>query len=435
MIARLLALVFLLASPAMAQNDGVALSPGQRDGAPITAITNGRIATMGPAGTIARGTIVIRDGRIAAVGPSAVVPAGATIVDAGGRIVTPGLIAAGTGLGLIEVRSVGAANDRQQRNAGLSAAFDAGDGLNPDSVLIPVARRGGITRAITVPLYDDAPNRALLFAGQAAAVSLGGAPMLMRRGVAMVLEMGEAGAERAGGARAAELTALRAIFADVRNFARRRAAFDRGETRDYALSRADLEALVPVVEARMPLLVSVNRASDIRDVLALAREERLRIILEGAAEGWRVAPQIARAGVPVVLTPVENLPSSFESLGATLDNARRLQAAGVLIAFQGNGNHRERELRYNAGNAAATGLAWEQALAAITINPARIFGLAASIGSIEPGKLADIVIWNGDPLDTLGRPAAVYVGGVAQPMTSRQTELRDRYLRPAGGTP
>jgi imidazolonepropionase-like amidohydrolase len=420
MIARLFALFFLLASPALAQN---------------VAITNGRIVTMGPAGTIERGTVLIRDGRIAAVGASVAVPAGAAIVDAGGRIVTPGLIAAGTGLGLVEIRSVGATNDRAQRNAAISAAFDAGDGLNPDSMLVPVARRGGITRAITVPLYDDAQGRDLLFAGQAAAVSLGGAPMLMRRGVAMVLEMGESGAERAGGARAAELTALRAIFADVRDFARRRAAYDRGETRDHALSRADLEALVPVVEGRMPLLVSVNRASDIRDLLALAREERLRIVIEGAAEGWRVAAEIARAGVPVVLTPVDNLPASFESLGATLDNARRLQAAGVTIAFQGNGNHRERELRYNAGNAAATGLAWELALAAITINPARIFGLAAAIGSLEPGKEADLVIWNGDPLDTLGRPAAVYVRGVAQPMTSRQTELRDRYLRPAGATP
>ena len=420
MIARLLAALSLLAIAAAAQ-------------AQTVAITNARIVTMGPAGTIADGTVVMRDGRIVSVG-SAAVPAGARIVDAGGRTVTPGLIASGTGLGLIEVRSVGAANDRAQRMSRISAAFDAGYGLNPDSILVPVARLGGITRAIDVPLYDNAPNRDLQFAGQAAAVALAG-EMLMRRGVAMVLELGEGGAERAGGARGSALVALRAALADVRDFARRRAAYDRGETRDYALSRADLEALVPVVEGRMPLLVSVNRASDIREVLALGRELGLRLILEGAAEGWRLAPEIARARVPVVLTPVENLPASFESLGATLENARRLHAAGVTIAFQGNGNTRERELRYNAGNAVATGLPWEAGLAAITINPARIFGLSGAIGSIEPGKEADLVIWDGDPLDTLGRPTAIFIRGQAQPMRSRQTELRDRYLPSSGGRP
>lgn len=416
MIARLFALLALVAAPAAAET---------------IAVTNARIVTMGPAGTIERGTIVLQGGRIAAVGANVAVPADARVIEASGRIVTPGLIAANTGLGLIEVRSVEAANDRAADMAGVSAAFDAGDGLNPDSLLIPVARLGGITRAITTPAYDDSPGREMLFAGQAAAVALGG-PMLVRRGVAMVLEMGDAGAERAGGARAAELVALRANLAEVRDYARRRAAYDRGETRDYSLSRADLEALLPVVEGRVPLLVSASRASDIRAILTLAREERLRIILEGAAEGWRVADELARANVPVLLTPVDNIPASFEALGATLDNARRLQAAGVLVAFQGNGNHRERELRYNAGNAVAAGLPWEQGLAAITINPARIFGLADRVGSLETGKDADLVIWDGDPLDTLGRPGAIFIRGETQPMTSRQTLLRDRYM-PSGG--
>jgi imidazolonepropionase-like amidohydrolase len=415
-IARLFALLVLAAAPATAET---------------VAVTNARLVTMGPAGTIERGTIVLRDGRIAAVGANVAAPADARVIDAGGRIVTPGLIAANTGLGLIEVRAVEAANDRAADMAGISAAFDAGDGLNPDSLLIPVARLGGITRAITTPAYDDSPGREMLFAGQAAAVALGG-PMLVRRGVAVVLEMGDAGAERAGGARAAELVALRATLAEVRDYARRRAAYDRGETRNYSLSRADLEALVPVVEGRMPLLVSASRASDIRAILVFAREERLRIILEGAAEGWRVADGLVRANVPVLLTPVDNIPSSFETLGATLENARRLQAAGVLVAFQGNGNHRERELRYNAGNAVAVGLPWKQGLAAITINPARIFGLADRVGSLETGKDADLVIWDGDPLDTLGRPSAIFIRGEAQPMTSRQTLLRDRYM-PSGG--
>lgn len=417
MIARLFAVLALVAAPAAAET---------------VAVTNARIVTMGPAGTIERGTIVLQGGRIAAVGANVAVPADARIIEAAGRIVTPGLIAANTGLGLIEVRAVEAANDRAADMAGVSASFDAGDGLNPDSLLIPVARLGGITRAITTPAYDDSPGREMLFAGQAAAVALGG-PMLVRRGVAMVLEMGDAGAERAGGARAAELVALRANLAEVRDYARRRAAYDRGETRDYSLSRGDLEALLPVAEGRMPLLVSASRASDIRAILTLAREERLRIILEGAAEGWRVADELARADVPVLLTPVDNIPASFEALGATLDNARRLQAAGVLVAFQGNGNHRERELRYNAGNAVAAGLPWEQGLAAITISPARIFGLADRVGSLETGKDADLVIWDGDPLDTLGRPSAIFIRGEAQPMTSRQTLLRDRYM-PSGGS-
>lgn len=407
------ALAFACAVPAAAQT---------------VAITGGRVITMGPAGEIERGTVLISGGRITAVGANVVVPPDAKIVDATGKIVTPGLVAAGTALGLIEVRSVETTDDRGTSANDLSAAFDAGYGLNPDSLLIPVARLGGITRAIATPAYRDGSDRELLFAGQAAAVVLDGRSMLMKRGVAMVLDMGDAGAERAGGARAAELVALRALFAEVRDYAARRAAYDRGETRDYTLSRADMDALIPVVEGRMPLLVSVNRAADIRDALALGREERLRLILENASEGWRVADEIAASKVPVLLTPVENIPASFEMLGATLTNAARLAAAGVTIAIEGNGNHREREMRYNAGNAAANGLDRQTALAAITINPARIFGLADRIGSLEAGKEGDVVIWDGDPLDTLTRPTAVFIRGAAQPMTSRATELRDRYL-------
>ncbi len=410
--ALVLTLVFACSAPAAAET---------------VAITGGRVITMGPAGEIDGGSVVIRDGRIVAVGADIAIPAKAKIVDATGKIVTPGLVAAGTALGLIEVRMVETTDDRGTDASDLSAAFDAGYGLNPDSLLIPVARLGGITRAITTPVYQDRSNRELLFAGQAAAVVLDG-PMLMKRGVAMVLDMGDAGAERAGGARGAELVALRALFAEVRDYRARRAAYDRGQTRTYTLSRVDMEALIPVVEGRMPLLVSVNRAADIRDALALARGEHLKLILESASEGWRVADEIAAEGVPVLVTPVENTPASFEMLGATLSNASRLAAAGVIVAIEGNGNHREREMRYNAGNAVANGLDWKAAFAAITINPARIFGIADRIGSLEVGKDGDVVVWDGDPLDTLSRPTAVLIRGIAEPMTSRATELRDRYL-------
>src|SRR3546814_1772384 len=145
----------------------------------------------------------------------------------------------------------------------------------------------------------------------------------------------------------------------------------------------------------------------------MAQSERLKLILEGASEAWRVADEIAAAGVPVLITPVANTPASFEALGATLDNARRLTDAGVVVAIQGNGNHREREMRYNAGNAVASGLDWSAALATININPARIFGLADRIGSLEPGKEAEVVIWDADPHATLSRPVAAPIGSAS----------------------
>jgi imidazolonepropionase-like amidohydrolase len=416
MIARLLAALSLLGStPAAAQT---------------VAIVHGRVLTMGPAGEVADGTVILREGKVVAVGTGLAPPAGARVIDATGRIVTPGLVAPVTSLGLAELRSLAGPDDRASTNDGVSAAFDAGDGLNPDSVLIPVARLGGITRSIVTPGYDHKAGRTLLFAGQAAAVQLGaGGPMLVRRGVAMVLAMGEEGAERAGGSRGAALASLAVALDDVRSYARRRVDYDRGETRAFSLSRIDLEALTPVVEGRMPLLVTVNRASDIREMLLFARAQRVKLILESASEGWRVATEIAQAGVPVLLTPIENVPASFEMLGATLSNAQRLQAAGVLIGFEGNGPDRERELRHNAGAVVAEGLPHAAALAAITINPARIFGLADRFGSLEPGKDGDAVIWDGDPLETTSRPVAIFIRGVAQPMTSRQTDLRDRYIQ------
>jgi imidazolonepropionase-like amidohydrolase len=395
------------------------------------AITNVRILSMGRAGEVERGTLVIRDGRIAALGAGVATPADARVIDGKGGVVTPGFVLADGRMGLMDVSQVPLSVDRAQHNPALSAAFDVSQGLNPDSVVIPVARLGGITRAILAPDYDDQGGRALQFAGQAAAVDLGQrADMVMRPRVAMVLELGENGAERAGGARGAALTELRATIADVRDYARRRAAYERGQTRDYRLSRADLEALVPVVEGRMPIIVSVDRASDIVEILALAREEKVKIILDGAAEGWRVAVRIARARVPVILDARLDLPGSFEQLGARNDNAARLFAAGVTIAIKDGegGSYRARELRYDTGHAVAHGLPYAAALAAITINPARMFGIDDRIGSLDIGKDADVVLWSGDPLEPLSQPGAVFVKGIEQPLATRQTELRDRYL-------
>lgn len=396
--------------------------------AQTVAITHARIATMGPAGEVS-GTVLVRDGRIVAVGDPKV-PADAKVIDGAGGIVTPGFVLADARLGVMDVAQVPMSVDRSQHNPGVSASFDMSDALDPDSVLIPVARLGGITRAVVTPLYDDAGGRMLQFAGQAAVVDLGQrTEMLTRPRVAMVIELGEGGAERAGGARGAALAELRATLADVRAFMRNRAAYERGATRDFALSRGDLEALIPVVEGRVPLVVSVDRASDILEAIAFAREEHLRLILDGATEGWRVAAQIAAAGVPVIVDPRQDLPQDFAKLGARLDNAARLQAAGVTVVLKDGegGNYRARELRYGAGQAVAHGLPHAAALAAITINPARVFGIADRVGSIEPGKDADLVLWSGDPFEPLSQPRAILVRGIEQPLVSRQTLLSDRY--------
>jgi imidazolonepropionase-like amidohydrolase len=409
----------------------LALCLGSPAAGETVAVTNARLVTMTSAGDIPRGTIVIADGRIVAVGANVAPPPGARVVDGKGGIVTPGFVQADSTLGAVEVSQVPATADRANHAAEISAGFDISLGLNPDSILLPVIRLAGITRAVVTPLYDDRGGRQKLFAGQAAVIDLGQGPeMVTRARVAMVLEMGEGGAERAGGARAAAYASLRETLADVRFYARNRALYERGAGRPLALSRIDLDALVPVAEGRIPLIVKLDRASDIREMLAFAREQKLRIILDGAAEGWRVASDIARAGVPVIVDGFADLPHSFSEIGATLENAARLNAAGVKVTIKAGSGvaHRARELRYAAGTAAAHGLPWRDALAAITVNPAALFGLGERIGALAPGKEADLVLWSGDPLEPLSQPRAIFVRGVEQPLTSRPLQLRDRYL-------
>lgn len=398
---------------------------------PATAIVHARLLTMGPAGEIADGAVIIRDGKIVAVGANLTPPAGATVIDAKGAVVTPGLFAANTVLGVREVNSVKGTDDAKSASSELGAAFEPQYGLNPETTLVPIARLGGVTRAIVVPAPggdgeggggDDGGGS--LFAGQAFAIRLAG-DLLFKPRLAVAMSFGENGA---GGSRGAEIGLLRARLDEVRFYKQNRAAYDRGETRALALSREDLEALIPVVEGREPLLVTVHRASDIRQVLAFAREQRLRVILNGAEEGWRVAADIAAAKVPVILNATADLPRNFEIVGASLENAARLRAAGVEIAIVSpDPAHRVRELRYEAGSAVAQGLPYGAALEAITVAPARIFGLADQLGSLQPGRVADLVVWDGDPLEPRTLPTAIYIDGIVQPLRSRALDLRDRY--------
>jgi imidazolonepropionase-like amidohydrolase len=417
-------------------------------GAETVAITHARILTAGPAGEIPNGTVVLKDGKIAAVGANAAIPAGARVIDAAGKVVAPGFFATDAVLGALEVSSEG--SDLRVNNPEVGAAFDVQYALNPDSILLPVARLQGVTSAIVTPqaarggdgdeedgddarAYTAGPGDTsrshALFAGQAAVIDLRSKPeFLTRARVGMVAPFGKAGASVAGGSRGAEIVALKAIFQDVRDYMKNKAAYDRAAFREVPLSRADLEALIPVVQGRMPIIAQAHRAADIREVLRFAREEGVKVILDGAEEGWLVAGDIAKAGVPVLVYPLQDRPESYEMLAATMDNAARLQAAGVTVAYEtDDGAHRARETRYNAGNAVAHGTPYAAALAAITINPARIFGVADRTGSLEAGKDADLVIWSGDPFEPLSQAEAVFIKGEAQPMTSRQIELRDRY--------
>jgi imidazolonepropionase-like amidohydrolase len=251
---------------------------------------------------------------------------------------------------------------------------------------------------------------------------------LVRARVAMVSPFGRGGALAAGGARGAEYVLLKEVLADVRAYMKNRAAYDRAAYRDLALSRADLEALIPVVQGEMPLVAVANKASDIRAILKLAAEEKIRVIISGGAEAWRVGPELAAAKTPVVIDPTADRPTDLETLGSTLENAGRLEKAGVTVVIRsGGGDHRTHEMRYDAGVAVANGMSPAGALAAVTINPAKVFGVAGRIGSLEAGKDADLVIWSGDPFEPLSRPQLVLIRGEAQPLTSRQFELRDRY--------
>lgn len=397
------------------------------------AITGGTVLTGRGEERIANGTVLIRDGRIAAVGANVPVPAGATVVDASGRMVTPGIIAAMSDIGISEVDGVRETNDAGARQSPFSAALDLSGAINPNSMHIAINRLGGVTRAVVGP---NAGNS--IFGGQGAVISLAdGGPTLTRARAFQYVELGENGGRLAGGSRPAAWAQFTNTLAEAQRLAANPKGFDRGQDSGALTKRLDAEALLPVLDGRQPVVFHAERASDIAEVLALkARYPKLRPILIGAREAWLVAKQISAAGVPVITHALYDLPDDFESLAASRGNAGHLQTALVLVAFAplgGIGGTAAFNLPSYAGNAVAQasmpgslGLSPGQALATITANPARMFGLN-DLGTLEAGKRADVVVWDGDPLELMSAPVAVYIDGVAQPMTSRQTQLRDRY--------
>lgn len=394
------------------------------------AITGGKVYPVsGPA--LENGTVIIRDGKIVAVGRDIAIPSGAQRVDATGKWVTPGLVNAATQLGVVEVGAV--ADTRQTtargRGDGINAAFTVWSGINPASVLLPPTRDDGITSVIVSPSGG-------LISGQAAAVdvlSTSMADMLLKAPVAMIGQIGDPSAARLG-ARGEVIVRLRELLEDTRVYMRRRAEFERAQTRPFIGSRLDLDAMIPVVEGKLPLVLDADMASDIEAALRIAKDYGIKLIIGSGAEAWKVAGELAAAKVPVLTGAMSNIPTSFATLGSRQQNAALLRKAGVQVVLIGNSGAGEeafnvRNIRQEAGNAIAYGMSWDDALRAVTLGPAEVFGIADRVGSLQAGREANVVVWSADPFEFGTRAEQVFIRGKRIEEKSRQDLLTERYRK------
>lgn len=390
-------------------------------------IRNATVHTASARGTLKNADVLVRGGRIAAVGAS-LDGGGAAIVDANGQPLTPALFGGLTHIGLEEVSGEASTRDATltlgdgARHMVVRPEFDVTLAYNPDSILVPVARVEGFGFAALSA--GTAPGGSIL-GGQGGIVRLDGSvdPLGPR---ALFVSLGTAASELTGTSRAGQWLLLDQFVDEARG----RIAADS----PHALLTPDgRRTLAHYLDRGGRVVVSVERAADIRQLLRWSQRQKLRVAIAGGAEAWKLAPELAAAGVPVFVDPLANLPADFDQIGATMQNAARLKAAGVEVAFSqaDDASHNARKLRQLAGNAVANGLPWEDGLAGLTRVPAEVFGVADRIGTIEVGKTADLALWNGDPLDIAYTATQVWLGGKAMPMRSRQTDLRDRYLHGA----
>ena len=389
-------------------------------------IRNATVHTAAARGSLEHSDVLIQGGVIRAVGPGLSAPAGVAVVEAAGKPLTPALFGGITDIGIEEVSGESATVDSTLKleDQPLRPEFDVTLAFNPDSVLIPVARLDGIGFTML-----GANTGGGFIAGQGGVMRLDGSadPVGPQ---ALFIRLGASGAELTGNSRAAQWMLLEQMVSEARG----RVPADSPHA---LLTPAGRATLARYLAGQGRIVVQVDRAADIRQLLRWAAREKVKIAIAGGAEAWRLAPQLAQAGVPVFVDGLGNLPTSFDQLGATLQNAARLQAAGVPVSFaqRDDASHNARKMRQLAGNAVANGLPWGDGLAGLTRVPAQALGVGDRLGTIEPGKLADLVLWEGDPLDVGHYAEQVWLGGRAMPMRSRQTELRDRYQAPASSEP
>jgi len=382
------------------------------------AITGGTVFPVsGP--KVENGTVLLRDGRIVAVGLNVTIPTDATRVDASGKWVTPGLIQleANAGLG---VRGLGGFGESRVEGP-VNPSFSPVEAYDPAAIDIPVTRTGGVTTGLEAPGGSFLP-------GQAFAVDFAGERLedvIAKRGAALVLNLNDGSKQAGGGSRAGVIARVRQLFADALEYSRRKPDFQRAAIQPLAAPARELEALLPALRGEQLVAISANRRMDIENALRLIRDYKLRAVLVGAVEGWQVARALAASAVPVAVYPIRDIPD-FDGLGARLDNATLLKEAGVRVILAGSDGGGERNLRYMAGNAVRNGMPWDDALRAITAEPAAAFGLGDR-GSLEAGKVANVVVWSGDPFEFSSRAERVYIRGAETSLRTRETELRDKY--------
>ena len=415
---------------------GALLLAGTHVAAQDLLIRNATVHTATTRGTLQHADVLVHGGRISAVG-NGLAAGNAQVVDAQGAPLTPTLFGGITDIGLEEISAEDPTTDGSlalgdgAKHMAVRPEFDVTLAYNPESVLIPVARIEGIGWTL---LAAGSTAGGSIIGGQGGVVRLDGSPDPLGPRVLFV-DLGAGAAELTGDSRAAQWMLLDQLIDEVRG----RIAPDSNMA---LLTPAGRSTLARYMDGNGRggggrVVVGVNRAADIRQLLRWAKRHSVRIAIAGGVEAWRVAPELAAAKVPVFVDPLGDLPADFDRIGATMENAARLHAAGVAVSFAqfGDASHNARKIRQLAGNAVANGLPWDEGLAGLTRVPAEALGVGDQLGSIAVGQRADLVLWSGDPLEVSSVARQVWLGGNPIPMRSRQTDLRDRYLHPANGLP
>ena len=398
------------------------------------ALVNARLQTV-TRGTIERGTLVMRDGSIVALGTDIPVPPDAERIDCSGMTVYPGLIDAGTELGLIEIGSIPETRDENEEGD-LTPQARALTAVNPNSAAIPVTRVNGVTTVITAPTGGLLPGTAALinlfgYTPEQMSVAGRGALVLNFPSRARGGWWDRRDDEEIEKQWKEQMEKLDEVWDRAELYARIDAGWKEGKKGERLPEYVpEIQAMLPAIRREMPVMVEVHKAADIDSAIAWIGRRKIRAVLTGVSDGWRVADHIAKAGIPCIVGPALSIPAAdADRYDKAYANPGLLRAAGVEVALRTGDAANVRNLPFNAGFAAAYGMGREEALRAVTIVPARIFGVDSLLGSLEVGKQATLFITDGDPFEPAAVVRGLFINGWNVPLVSRHTELHQEFLK------